>query len=454
MAGSGPIHDVKSGQESRVTELLAGGGAWAPTVGKFRLQVIDDGPGGPPWESAGETCSIGSAEGNDLRWSPPTGLRLPLRDPGRRGAAAGHRSRQPQRHGRRRRPRQGGLPAQRQPDPHRRGLAAVRARRRRQPPAGLRPDVVRRAARAVGADARPPSRSWRGRRPATRPSCSRARPAPARGRPPRRSIGRARGRADRSWSSTARRSRPTCSRASCSATRRARSPAPSPAGAGAFEEAAGGTIFLDEIGELPLDLQPKLLRALENRQVRPLGTSAYRPIDVRIIAATNRDLRTEVNQGRFRSDLFFRLSVVRIVMPPLRQRPEDLALVVRQLLRRLGASEPIAARLCVPDFVGGLAARRLARERARAAQLPRALPGVRGAHAARRARRGSLGPSPGGGPRPGSPRTQRPGVARSRGSSSATSAPCSRRTAGASPPPRAPPESTGSTSTASCAATA
>jgi two-component system response regulator GlrR len=124
---------------------------------------------------------------------------------------------------------------------------------------------------------------------------------------------------------------------------------------GAFDEAAGGTIFLDEIGELPLDLQPKLLRALENRQIRPLGTSVHRPIDVRIVAATNRDLRAEVNHGRFRSDLFFRLSVVRIVMPSLRHRPEDLPLLVRQLLRRLGAADPIAARFCAPEFVGGLA---------------------------------------------------------------------------------------------------
>jgi two-component system, NtrC family, response regulator GlrR len=124
--------------------------------------------------------------------------------------------------------------------------------------------------------------------------------------------------------------------------------------AGAFEETAGGTIFLDEIGELPLDLQPKLLRAIENRHVRALGTSVYRPVDVRIIAATNRDLRAEVNQNRFRADLFFRLSVVRIVMPPLRQRPEDMELLVRKLLRGLGAGDAILARFCAPEFVAGL----------------------------------------------------------------------------------------------------
>ena len=123
---------------------------------------------------------------------------------------------------------------------------------------------------------------------------------------------------------------------------------------GRFELAHGGTLFLDEIGELPLDLQPKLLRALENRHVRALGTSVYRPVDVRIIAATNRDLRGEVNQGRFRADLFFRLSVVRIVMPPVRQRPEDMELLVRKLLRSLNASEASLARFCEPEFVSGL----------------------------------------------------------------------------------------------------
>jgi DNA-binding NtrC family response regulator len=123
---------------------------------------------------------------------------------------------------------------------------------------------------------------------------------------------------------------------------------------GAFEEAAGGTIFLDEIGELPVDLQPKLLRVLENRQVRPLGTNVHRPVDVRIVAATNRDLRAEVNQGRFRSDLFFRLSIVRIVLPPLRERPDDLPFLVTELLGRLGADASIVSRFSEPDFIGGL----------------------------------------------------------------------------------------------------
>jgi two-component system response regulator GlrR len=93
---------------------------------------------------------------------------------------------------------------------------------------------------------------------------------------------------------------------------------------------------------------------LENRQVRPVGSSLHRPVDVRIVAATNRDLRSEVNAGRFRSDLFFRLSIVRITMPPLRQRPDDVPFLVSKLLRRLGADESTVARFCEPTFVAGL----------------------------------------------------------------------------------------------------
>ncbi len=101
---------------------------------------------------------------------------------------------------------------------------------------------------------------------------------------------------------------------------------------GAFEEANGGTIFLDEIGELTLDLQPKLLRALEQREVRRVGSNLPTKIDVRVICATNKNLKKEIEEGRFREDLYYRLSVVKISLPPLRERPEDIPVLVQRFL--------------------------------------------------------------------------------------------------------------------------
>ena len=105
--------------------------------------------------------------------------------------------------------------------------------------------------------------------------------------------------------------------------------------AGAFEAASGGTLFLDELGELSLDLQTRLLGVIERRQVQRLGSTEPRAVDVRIVAATNRDLRREVNRGNFREDLYFRLAVVTVEMPPLRARPEDIPLYVEDFLREL-----------------------------------------------------------------------------------------------------------------------
>ena len=106
---------------------------------------------------------------------------------------------------------------------------------------------------------------------------------------------------------------------------------------GAFEAADGGTVFLDEIGELPVEMQPKLLRVLETGEIRRMGENQLRKVDVRVIAATNRQLEREVNQGRFREDLFFRLSVVTVRVPSLRERREDIPLLVDAFLSSLEA---------------------------------------------------------------------------------------------------------------------
>jgi transcriptional regulator with PAS, ATPase and Fis domain len=105
--------------------------------------------------------------------------------------------------------------------------------------------------------------------------------------------------------------------------------------AGAFEQANGGTIFLDEIGELPLEAQPKLLRALENRSFRRVGGTQTVQVDVRVVAATNRKLREAVRQREFREDLFYRLAVVHVTVPPLAERKEDIAVLAEAFLRRV-----------------------------------------------------------------------------------------------------------------------
>jgi len=139
---------------------------------------------------------------------------------------------------------------------------------------------------------------------------------------------------------------------------------------GAFEAAQGGTVFLDEIGELPLDLQTKLLRALEERTIKRVGSTKPVRLDVRVLAATNRDLREAVNAGRFRADLYYRLAVVRMRIPPLRERREDIPLLVSHYYRIFTGDDaavappPLVTQLAAQGWPGNVRELRSAVERA------------------------------------------------------------------------------------------
>jgi DNA-binding NtrC family response regulator len=142
---------------------------------------------------------------------------------------------------------------------------------------------------------------------------------------------------------------------------------------GLFQQADGGTLLLDEVGDMPLGLQPKILRALEERRVRPVGATSEVPFDVRLIAATHHDLESAVDEGRFRADLFYRLNVIQVAMPPLRDRPGDVVRLaqrfVDELAERLGKpvtgmSVAVAERLSAYAWPGNVRELRNCIERA------------------------------------------------------------------------------------------
>jgi DNA-binding NtrC family response regulator len=137
---------------------------------------------------------------------------------------------------------------------------------------------------------------------------------------------------------------------------------------GSIESAAGGTVFFDEIGELPLDLQPRLLRAIEDHTIKRIGGSDAHKVDFRVIAATNQDLRTAVNRGAFRGDLYYRLHVASLRLPPLRERREDIPLLVETFHEHLtghpGAPPELIDELCRHDWPGNVRELRAAIERA------------------------------------------------------------------------------------------
>jgi transcriptional regulator with GAF, ATPase, and Fis domain len=122
---------------------------------------------------------------------------------------------------------------------------------------------------------------------------------------------------------------------------------------GAFEAADGGAVFPDEVGELPVELQPKLLRAIEAREIRRVGETRPRKVNVRVVSATNRDLEREVNRGQVREDLYFRLAVMTVRVPPLRERLDDLVILIRVFLQALGV--PDQEHLFTPQVLAEMA---------------------------------------------------------------------------------------------------
>jgi CheY-like chemotaxis protein len=213
---------------------------------------------------------------------------------------------------------------------------------------------------------------WSRSRPPPPRCCCAARPAPARSWSPTRSTSTRRASTSRSCASTARRSRPASSRASCSATRRAASPARWQRRPGRFELADGGTLFLDEVGDLPMEVQIKLLRTLQEREFERVGGTETIKVDVRLVSATNRNLEKMIEDGEFREDLYYRLNVFPINLPPLRDRLEDLPRADRSLHREVRAPDGRPAGAGRARRAREAARVQLARQRARAREHHRA----------------------------------------------------------------------------------
>src|SRR4029450_10643502 len=123
---------------------------------------------------------------------------------------------------------------------------------------------------------------------------------------------------------------------------------------GLFEVAAGGTLFLDEIGDMPFDMQKKLLRVLQEKEVRPVGGKRTIQVDVRILSASNQDLRRLVAEGKFREDLFYRLNVITVELPPLRDRPEDVPLLVDRFLTEIADASGTPKKTITEDAMTAL----------------------------------------------------------------------------------------------------
>ena len=172
--------------------------------------------------------------------------------------------------------------------------------------------------------------------------------------------------------STARRFPRTCSKANCSATRRAPSPVRPRRPLGKIETANGGTLMLDEIGDLPLSLQAKLLRFLQERSIERVGGRQEIPVDVRIVCATHQDLTALTKDGRFREDLYYRLAEIVIDIPPLRERVGDAALLAHAFVRRFAQEQNRGSLSLSEDAVRAIEAQRLAGQCARAGQLHQA----------------------------------------------------------------------------------